>query len=355
MGRFTRTSRGCHHGIVKCSAAWGIAADSLHRGLIRCIGRSIDRADPCRHATMHGAGWREGATLTRPVWIKCVSNSRATTRPIWIRVLVDENQKIGAVEIEDFRLPIGHRVTENVDLDNVEQASLVIQLPSSNVGFRLLQKMEWKERGLGKDEQGITEPIESGIRDAKLGLGKQDEDDYFTVAENIQRRKLDIEVAETEDLVKKREVIAERERKIQSEVKEIRKVFYCDLCNKQYKLAIECESYMHVVDWNHDYVFSSMKNRNVSSRHECRVNLCRELEDRELLKRDIDQVVQLRCEINKLVQIRQCVKDLPSTRNQETSTVVVERQTLDLLHKKKFDSFLFSAIWFQISKIYRFP
>lgn len=53
---------------------------------------------------------------------------------------------------------------------------------------------------------GITEPIKSGIRDAKLGLGKQEEDDYFTAEENIQRRKLDIEVAETEELVKKREV-----------------------------------------------------------------------------------------------------------------------------------------------------
>lgn len=53
---------------------------------------------------------------------------------------------------------------------------------------------------------GIIEPIKSGIRDARLGLGKQEEDDYFTAEENIQRRKLDIEVEETEELVKKREV-----------------------------------------------------------------------------------------------------------------------------------------------------
>lgn len=54
--------------------------------------------------------------------------------------------------------------------------------------------------------QGIVEPIKSGIRDAKLGLGKQEEDDYFTAEENIQRRKLDIEFEETEELARKREV-----------------------------------------------------------------------------------------------------------------------------------------------------
>lgn len=57
--------------------------------------------------------------------------------------------------VDDFRLPIGHRPTENVDLENVEQASLDTQLTSSNIGFRLLQKMGWKGKGLGKDEQGI--------------------------------------------------------------------------------------------------------------------------------------------------------------------------------------------------------
>lgn len=47
------------------------------------------------------------------------------------------------------------------------------------------------------------------------------------------------------------QVIAERELKIQSEVKEIRKVFFCDLCNKQYKLAMEFEAHLSSYDHNH--------------------------------------------------------------------------------------------------------
>ncbi|XP_047316886.1 G patch domain-containing protein 11-like isoform X3 [Impatiens glandulifera] len=95
--------------------------------------------------------------------------------------------------------------TENVDLDNVKQASLNTQLSYSNIGFRFLQKMGWKGKSLGKDEQGIIEPIRSGMRDAKLGVGKQKEDDFYTAEENIQRKKLDVELEETKEIAKKRE------------------------------------------------------------------------------------------------------------------------------------------------------
>ena len=53
---------------------------------------------------------------------------------------------------------------------------------------------------------GILEPIRADIRDAKLGVGKQEEDDFFTSEENVQRKKLNIELEETEEHIKKREV-----------------------------------------------------------------------------------------------------------------------------------------------------
>lgn len=50
------------------------------------------------------------------------------------------------------------------------------------------------------------------------------------------------------------QVEAEREQRIQTEVKEIQKVFFCELCNKQYKLAIEFETHLSSYDHNHKKV-----------------------------------------------------------------------------------------------------
>ncbi|GLT54519.1 hypothetical protein SLA2020_277110 [Shorea laevis] len=144
--------------------------------------------------------------------------------------------------------------------------------------------MGWKGRGLGKNEQGIVEPIKSGIRDPRLGVGKQEEDDFFTAEENIQRRKLDVEVDETEEHAKKREVLAEREQKIQTEVKEIRKVFYCDLCNKQYKLAMEFEAHLSSYDHNHRKRFKEMREMHGTSSRDDRQKREQQRQEKEMAK-----------------------------------------------------------------------
>ncbi|XP_061366229.1 uncharacterized protein LOC133309463 [Gastrolobium bilobum] len=228
---------------------------------------------------------------------------------------------------EDFRLPIRHRPTENVDLDNVEQASLDTQLTSSNIGFKLLQKMGWKGKGLGKDEQGITEPIKSGIRDPRLGVGKQEEDDFFTAEENIQRKKLDVELEETEEHVKKREVVAEREQKIQTEVKEIRKVFYCDLCNKQYKLAMEFEAHLSSYDHNHRKRFKQMKEMHGSSSRDDRQKREQQRQEREMAK--FAQIAD--AQKQQQLQLKQESGSAPVSSESRTATALTDQEQRNTL------------------------
>ena len=53
------------------------------------------------------------------------------------------------------------------------------------------------------------------------------------------------------------QVLAERELKIESEVKEIKRAFFCSLCSKQYKLAVEFEAHLSSYDHNHRKVLLS--------------------------------------------------------------------------------------------------
>ena len=83
--------------------------------------------------------------------------------------------------------------------------------------------------------------------------------EWYRIGEHQPRKLLSIScsfyylVASTACFVHimKIQVLAEREQKIQTEVKEIRKVFYCELCNKQYKLAMEFEVHLSSYDHNH--------------------------------------------------------------------------------------------------------
>ena len=58
---------------------------------------------------------------------------------------------------------------------------------------------------------GLVEPVKGGVEAGmRLGVGKAEEDEHFTAAENVVRKRLDIEVAADEDAEQsmKREVRA---------------------------------------------------------------------------------------------------------------------------------------------------
>lgn len=60
----------------------------------------------------------------------------------------------------------------------------------------------------------MTEPISAGVEaGVRLGLGKQAQDDHYTAAENISRKKLEVEIQaeEAPERKERREVGASRQ------------------------------------------------------------------------------------------------------------------------------------------------
>lgn len=51
-----------------------------------------------------------------------------------------------------------------------------------------------------KRHTGITEPVRAGVEaGVVLGLGKQEQDDFYTTAENVTRKRLETEMQAVED------------------------------------------------------------------------------------------------------------------------------------------------------------
>ncbi|KXZ45172.1 hypothetical protein GPECTOR_57g462 [Gonium pectorale] len=147
------------------------------------------------------------------------------------------------------------RPTADADAHEEEPGSSAAPISSSNIGFKLLQKMGWKEgKGLGKQEDGRVEPVASGIEaGVRLGLGKQEEDDTHTAEATAARKRLEIEVAaqEDEEAARRREAVAEVLQKREEDVKEMLQTFYCEVCDKQYVSARQLEEHLSSYDHHH--------------------------------------------------------------------------------------------------------
>jgi len=70
-------------------------------------------------------------------------------------------------------------------------------IPSSNVGYKLLKKMGWKEStSLGLKGDGILEPIPVGVKVDCMGLGQREFIDSFTEPAFIAQRRAELQGTE---------------------------------------------------------------------------------------------------------------------------------------------------------------
>ncbi|KAG2244495.1 hypothetical protein Bca52824_093657 [Brassica carinata] len=191
-------------------------------------------------------------------------------------------------------------------------------ISSSNVGFRLLQKMGWIGKGLGKQEQGITEPIKSGIRDRRLGLGKQEEDDYFTAEENIQRGSLIL-----------------RSRRLRKSLRDGRfaKSSIVSLCSKQYRTVMEFEGHLSSYDHNHKKRFKEITEMHSASSRDDRKKREQQRQEREMTKM---------CSKHATEQAKEDSENVPASSPAKTTiaplAVQEERKTLKLGFSSKSSS-----------------
>ncbi|KAE8973724.1 hypothetical protein PF005_g26814 [Phytophthora fragariae] len=125
-------------------------------------------------------------------------------------------------------------------------------LDASNRGYRLLVKMGWRSgSGLGKDAQGVVEPVKMKENLVCLGLGKAEEYDKVTQLATSERRKLDAEVAETAEQAAEREARGAQQEQLKAEVRGMQAAFYCADCRKQYQAVMEMEKHLSSYDHHH--------------------------------------------------------------------------------------------------------
>lgn len=150
----------------------------------------------------------------------------------------------------------------NQDTSALVQASVATPLPEDNRGMRLLLKMGWRQNtGLGRLRTGIVEPLQLADASLGYGLGKQEEYDTAATEATRERRKLEVEVEETEEVKKQRQAKHERAEQIKEDVKAMNRPFYCEMCDKQYANVGEWSNHMSSYDHHHTKVRPSIRHR----------------------------------------------------------------------------------------------
>ncbi|KAI8143771.1 G-patch domain-containing protein [Fennellomyces sp. T-0311] len=150
----------------------------------------------------------------------------------------------------------------------MEQATMEAHIPQTNMGYRLLQKMGWKEgQGLGSRGQGRVDPIRIDIKEDALGVGKAEEEAAYHASSTAKRKTMGSErqLEETESERILRESKVKEKEMIAQELREVKRAFYCELCDKQYSKVAEYEQHLQSYDHHHRKRFKDMKEQSRKS------------------------------------------------------------------------------------------
>ena len=135
-------------------------------------------------------------------------------------------------------------------------------IPPNNKGYKLLEKMGWKKgKGLGKYENGPTEPVRVDTSDSLWGLGKTTMMNaiHLEATSRSKRTLAETIAAESEESTLARQELTLKQQQVRDEIKNANKKFYCTICDKQYKMALEFDQHLGSYDHNHRKAFKEMK------------------------------------------------------------------------------------------------
>ena len=123
----------------------------------------------------------------------------------------------------------------------------------TNKGYAIMKKMGWRGKGtgLGKESEGIAEPIKASENEGRLGLGRRELEEELCASATKRVPMPPEEISMSEDDRLKRELLAERERLIREEISQAKRSFHCDLCDKQYSNAAQFEGHLRGLGHNH--------------------------------------------------------------------------------------------------------
>jgi len=109
-----------------------------------------------------------------------------------------------------------------IDYNNYEKSSMDCPISSSNIGYKLLQKMGWTEgKGLGPELQGRVDPIRIEIKEDFWGVGKEEEMKRYSkiVTSKHKATQMEIIANETEEEKKNKRGKSKKGRSIKERIK----------------------------------------------------------------------------------------------------------------------------------------
>ncbi|KAL1441764.1 hypothetical protein MTO96_008277 [Rhipicephalus appendiculatus] len=182
------------------------------------------------------------------------------------------------------------------NLIELEQSSLAEPITQDNLGYQLLLRHGWKSgQGLGKNEQGRTDPLPIIIKEDIMGFGRMEMEMDYAEETTEKRRTLEIEKEETEELKLKYKAVQEKEKVVQEALASFKANFYCDLCDKQYTKHQEFDNHINSYDHAHKQRLKELKQREFGRNVLSKVK--REDKGREKEQRRLQHLAELRAHV----------------------------------------------------------